>query len=86
VIRKTAEAIQQEISREVSQRLWVIFSEMRRTSQLHLEAFEMAVLHRAGAAALAGLLQFAPPAETQRRIPCGCGMRRNITNYAASRF
>jgi hypothetical protein len=43
---------------------------------LDLEAIEMAVrsaMHRAGAAALTELLQFAPPAADQRTVPCSCG-------------
>jgi hypothetical protein len=32
-----------------------------------------AALHRAGAAALTELLQFAPPADEQRQLPCSCG-------------
>ena len=43
---------------------------------MDLEAVEMALraaVHRAGAAALTQLLQFAEPAADQRAIPCSCG-------------
>jgi hypothetical protein len=56
--------------------LRLIFHERHKTGQLDLEANEMAVrsaLHRAGAAALTRLLQFAVPPEDRRRIPCSCG-------------
>jgi len=53
--KKTAAAIRQEITREVDQRLRVVFQDRRRTAQLDLQATEMAMrsaLFRAGAAAL----------------------------------
>jgi len=56
--------------------LRVIFRGRRRTGHLDLEAIEMAVrsaMHRAGAAALAELLQFPIPNDDQRRLPCSCG-------------
>jgi len=34
-------------------------------------------LHQAGATALTQLLQFAPPAPEQRRLPCSCGHTAN---------
>lgn len=74
--KKTAEAIRQEIAREVDQLLRVVFHERRRTGHLDLEATEMALrsaLHRAGAAALNELLQFPAPAADQRAIACSCG-------------
>ncbi len=54
----------------------MVFSGRRKTSQMDLEAIEMAVrsaLHHAGAAALTELLQFPVPADDQRQIPCACG-------------
>lgn len=54
----------------------MIFLERRHSSRLDLEAIEMAVrsaMHRAGAAALSGLLEFPPPPAERRSIPCGCG-------------
>lgn len=74
--KKTAEAIRQEIAREVNQLLRVIFEERRKTGRSDLEATEMAVrsaLHRAGAAALSQLLQFPEPSLEQRRLACACG-------------
>jgi len=56
--------------------LRVIFNDRRKTGRLDLEAIEMAVrstLHRAGAAALSGLLRFAKPSADQRTLPCNCG-------------
>ena len=55
-----------------------IFNGRRKTERLDLEAIEMAVrsaLHRAGAAALTELLQFAAPTADQRTIPCCCGQQ-----------
>jgi hypothetical protein len=54
----------------------VIFQERRHSGRLDLEAIEMAVrsaMHRAGATALSGLLEFPPPPADRRSIPCGCG-------------
>jgi len=76
--KKTAEAIRQEIAREVGQLLRVIFQDRRKTGRLDLEATEMAMrsaLHRAGAAALSQLLQFPEPSQEQRSLPCPCGQR-----------
>ena len=53
-----------------------IFAEREQAGGLDLEAVEMgfrAALHRAGAAALTQLLQFAVPAAGQSGIPCPCG-------------
>ena len=66
--KKTAEAIQQEIAREVEQLLPVIFRDQRQSGRLDLEAMEMAVrsaVHRAGAAALTELLHFPAPTAEQ---------------------
>src|ERR1035438_9287517 len=74
--KKTVEAIQKEIAREVDQLLRVIFSARRKTGCLDLEAIEMAVrsaMHHAGATALTELLQFPRPTTGQRILPCPCG-------------
>ena len=74
--KKTAAAIQKEITREVDQLLGVIFHSRRKTGRLDLEAVEMAVrsaMHQAGAAALTELLQFPAPTADQRTIACSCG-------------
>src|SRR6266478_4936057 len=76
--KKTAEAIQQEVAREVNQLLRVIFSGIRRSGHLDLEATEMVVrsaMHQAGASVLAKLLRFAAPDADQRAIPCSCGRK-----------
>jgi hypothetical protein len=55
--------------------LRIIFNALRKTGRLDLEAIEMAVrsaMHRAGAAVLTELLQFAAPATDQRSLPCAC--------------
>src|SRR6185369_7569323 len=67
--KKTAEAIQKEVTREVEQLLRIAFGARRKTGRLDLEALEMAVrsaMHQAGAAALTKLLQFPAPATDQR--------------------
>ena len=74
--KKTAEAIQQEVAREVGQLLRIIFHGRRKSGHLDLEATEMAVrsaLHQAGAMALTRLLQGEAPAADQRSTPCSCG-------------
>src|SRR5450759_871910 len=74
--KKTAAAIRKEIAREVDQLLGVVFNGRRKAGRVDLEAIEMAVrsaMHRAGAAALTELLQFAVQAAEQRNIPCSCG-------------
>ena len=75
--KKTAEAIRQEVAREIDQLLRVVFSGRGKTGRLDLEAVETAVraaMHRAGSAALTELLQFAAPAtEEDRVIACDCG-------------
>src|SRR6266404_2782644 len=76
--KKTAEAIRQEITREVEQFLRVLFQDQRNTGRIDLEATEMAMrsaLHRAGAAALSQLLQFPAPSEAGRTRACPCGQQ-----------
>src|ERR1700723_780746 len=74
---KTADAIRQEVAREIDQLLYVVFSGRRKTGHLDLEAVETAVraaMHRADSAALTELLQFAAPGtEEERAIGCACG-------------
>jgi len=76
--KKTAEAIRQEVTREVDQLLGIVFRDRRKTGRLDLEAIEMAVrsaMHRAGAGALTELLQLPVPAAGQRTVLCSCGHR-----------
>lgn len=72
--KKTAEAIRQEVAREIEQLLRTIFTGIRKTGHVDLEAVEMLVrsaMHRAGAAAVTELLRF--PVPDERTIPCPCG-------------
>jgi hypothetical protein len=72
--KKTAEAIRQEVAREVDQLLRAVFTGMGKTGHLDLEAVEMLIrsaMHRAGASALTQFLRFPEP--DQRTIPCACG-------------
>jgi len=75
--KKTAEAIQAAIAREVTTLLGRIFAERKQTGGIvDLEAVEMsfrAALHQAGAAALTQLLPFPEPTAEQRKLPCPCG-------------
>jgi hypothetical protein len=76
--KKTAEAIRQEVTREVEQLLRVVLQSRRKTGRVDLEALETLVrsaMHRAGAAALSALLQFPTPLAEQRSISCGCGQQ-----------
>jgi len=74
--KKKAEAIHQEVAREVEQLLHAIFTGRRKTGRVDLEAVEMAVrsaMHQAGAAVLTELLQFPVPSADQRTMACPCG-------------
>jgi len=74
--KKTAAAVQREVTREVDQLLRVVFNARRKTGRWDMEALELAVrsaMHQAGAAALNQLLQFPVPASDQRQIPCAGG-------------
>ena len=76
--KKTAEAIQQEIAREVEHLLQRVFSEQRKTGCLDFEATEIAMrsaMHQAGAAALSQLLEFPAPGEEERTHACSCGQQ-----------
>jgi hypothetical protein len=72
--KKTLEAIQPEVAREVSSLAGKIFADRRKNGHIDLEAVEMLVresMHRAGAAALSHLLSEGPPESPA--IPCSCG-------------
>ena len=74
--KKTAQAIQQEVTREIEQLPRTIFTGVRKSGGLDLEAVEMLVrsaMHQAGAAALTELLRFPPP--DQSAVPCPCGQQ-----------
>lgn len=56
--------------------LGVIFQDRRKTGHLDLEAVETIIrsaMHQAGAITLTKLLQYDPPDESHRTIPCSCG-------------
>jgi hypothetical protein len=75
-VKKKAEAIRQEISREVEQLPRTIFQGHRKTGHLDLKGIETAAgsaMYRAGAAALTELAQFRVPAVEHRSIRCGFG-------------
>jgi hypothetical protein len=74
--KKNAEAIQEEISRELSSLLGVIFAGLRQSGRFDLEAIEMrirAAAHHMGAKVLQELLQ--APESFERERPCGCGQK-----------
>jgi hypothetical protein len=74
--KKTAHAIQTEVSREITLLLSRLFAERRYTGRTDLEALETALrsaLHRAGASALSELLQLEAPPPEQRQLSCACG-------------
>jgi hypothetical protein len=86
--KKTAETIRQEVEREVSALLRLIFQDQRKTGRLDLEAVEMAMraaMHRAGAAALSQLLRGDPPGPDEREIPCPCGHKARYREMRSRR-
>jgi hypothetical protein len=77
--KKTAEAIQEEISRELNSLLEVIFTGLRKGGRFDLEAMEMSVraaAHQMGAKILQELLQ--TPTSFERERPCGCGQKAHF--------
>ena len=67
---KTAEAIRQQVAREIDQLLRVVFCRRGKTGRLDLEAAETAAraaMHRAGPGALTELPQLAAPGTEQER-------------------
>ena len=56
----------------------VVFTGLRKSGRIDLEAIEMATrasMHQAGATALKHLLTSSPPADTEREIDCPCGRK-----------
>ncbi len=87
--KKTAAAIQAEITREVTSLLTLIFAERKQAGGMDWEAVEMALraaMHRAGAAALTRWLQFPEPAADQRAIPCPRGHQARYREPRARRI
>lgn len=81
--KKTAAAIQQEVAREIGRLLQTIFTGVRKTGHVGLEAMEMLVrsaMHQAGATAMTELLRFAVP--DQRTIPCPCRTAGTLSGTA----
>jgi hypothetical protein len=77
--KKTANAIHQEMAREVDALLGLVFAQQRKSGRLDLEAIEMAMraaMHRAGAGGLEQLLEMSPPVE--RAVACGCGQQAHF--------
>jgi hypothetical protein len=74
--KKTAAAVLEEVTSEVSQWLNVLFRGRRKTGHTDLEASEMMIrsaMHRVGAAGMTHLLRFPVPPADQRTAPCSCG-------------
>jgi hypothetical protein len=73
---------QQEVASEVEQLLRTIFTGVRKTGHVDLEAVEMlrSTMRQAGTSALAELLRFSAP--DQCAIPCPCGQQ---AHYRESR-
>src|SRR5437016_2971043 len=74
--KKTTQAIQQEVAREVDRFLRIVFQERHSHGRIDLEAVETAMrsaMHQAGASALTQLLRYDPPEADHRTIPCRCG-------------
>ena len=84
-----AEAIQQEVAREVDQLLRIIFRDRRVTGQFDLESVEAVIrsaMHQAGARALTQLLRFEPPDAEHLEVPCGCGHAARFKEMRAKSF
>ena len=80
--KKTAEAIQQEVSQEVTRMLGVVFGSWRKTGRVDLEAVEMLVrgsMHQAGAASLGHLLSMPVARTPQSPAPAA---KRRVTTTA----
>jgi hypothetical protein len=74
--KKTAAAVLEEVTREVSQCLQTLFTGRRKTGQVDMEASEMllrSAMHRVGAAGLTQFMQLPAPLAEQRTILCSCG-------------
>jgi hypothetical protein len=84
--KETADAIRQEVAREVEQLLRIIFRDRKTGSPVDLEAIALKrdcfatietsirfVMHHAGAGALTQLQQFGEPDADHSTVPCSCG-------------
>jgi hypothetical protein len=82
------ETIRQEVEREVSALLRLVFQDRCKGGRLDLEAAGMAMraaMHRAGAAALSQLLQGDPPGPDEREMPCPCGQKARYREMRSRR-
>jgi hypothetical protein len=64
----------------------VIFTGLRKSGRIDLEAIEMATrasMHHAGATALKHLLTSLPPADAEREIDCPCGPKAHYVEMRA---
>jgi hypothetical protein len=78
--KKTAAAVQKEVAQEIDQLLRVIFTDLRKSGRLDLEAVERATraaMHRAGATVLKELLQKSR-SEVARDVACHCGQQAHF--------
>lgn len=83
------QSVHQEVTREVDRVLRVVFNEWRKNGRSDLESIETLVrsgMHEAGAAALSKLLQFQPPPEDQRTIPCPCGQQAHYREVRSKKI
>ena len=80
--------IHQEVSKEISRLLQVVFQDCRKTGHLDPEAVEMALraMHQAGASALTQLLQYQPPGSADCEIPCPCGHKARYREMRSRRL
>jgi hypothetical protein len=75
--KKKAEAIQREVAQEIDRLLRVIFTDLRKSGRLDLEAVETITrkaMHQAGASVLKELLQ-KDRSEVLREVSCSCGQQ-----------
>ena len=64
------------MAREIERLLGLVLRAGDRTGPLDLEAVERAVrsrMHQVGAVVLDQLLEFDPPSQEHRQLPCSCG-------------
>ncbi|MEO8591937.1 MAG: ISKra4 family transposase [Candidatus Solibacter sp.] len=74
--KKTAEIIQQEVAKEISHVVQLVFSDWHKTGTFDLDSIEVLVrnsMHHAGAVTVQQLLRI--PEAHSRQIPCACGQQ-----------
>jgi hypothetical protein len=88
-LKKTIEAIRQEITREVEESLRVVFEDRRKTGRLDVEATEMAMcsaLHRAGAAAFSQLVELPQRGRGARKLTLAANEPTTASDVAWARW